>query len=111
MNKCKNESCSNEVKSIHGRKPKLFCSSECRIEFYNSKKVKGVGRGRPKGSKNKSKTIVVKENSAADKILAELSENKKQTEIKVKSITTHPKFEPPKEIKIDLSDKDAFLNS
>lgn len=65
MTKCKNPSCQNEVVSIEGRRPKEFCSPECRTKYHNSKNSKGVGRGRPKGSKNKSKeeTPPVEKNS------------------------------------------------
>lgn len=57
MSQCKLESCQNEVKSIEGRRPKEFCSVECRTKFHNSKKLKGTGRGRPKGAKNKLKSV------------------------------------------------------
>lgn len=55
MTKCKNPSCTNEVVSIEGRRPKEFCSVECRTKFHNAKNFKGTGRGRPKGAKNKVK--------------------------------------------------------
>lgn len=55
MTKCKNPSCTNEVVSIEGRRPKEFCSVECRTKFHNAKNFKGTGRGRPKGAKNKLK--------------------------------------------------------
>lgn len=52
--KCKNPSCTKEVVSIEGRRPKEFCSVECRTKFHNSKnKKEGGKRGRPAGSKNK----------------------------------------------------------
>lgn len=54
-NKCKNPSCTKEVVSIEGRRPKEFCSVECRTKFHNAKNFKGTGRGRPKGAKNKVK--------------------------------------------------------
>lgn len=55
MTKCKNPSCTKEVVSIEGRRPKEFCSVECRTKFHNSKnKKEGAKQGRPKGSKNKS---------------------------------------------------------
>lgn len=54
MTKCKNQSCTKEVVSIEGRRPKEFCSVECRTKFHNSKnKKEGSKRGRPAGSKNK----------------------------------------------------------
>ena len=56
-NKCKNTTCDKEVVSIEGRRPKKFCSVECRTKFHNSKKATGTGRGRPKGSKNKHNAI------------------------------------------------------
>lgn len=56
-NKCKNTTCDKEVVSIEGRRPKEFCSVECRTKFHNSKKATGTGRGRPKGSKNKHNAI------------------------------------------------------
>ena len=55
MTKCKNPSCTNEVVSIEGRRPKEFCSVECRTKFHNAKNFKGTGRGRTKGAKNKPK--------------------------------------------------------
>lgn len=53
--KCKLPTCGNELVHTEGRRPKEFCSPKCRTLFHNLKKVKGVGRGRPKGSKNKDK--------------------------------------------------------
>lgn len=59
MTKCKNPSCDKEVVSIEGRRPKEYCSAECRTIFNNSKKKKeGSKRGRPAGSKNKANVIV-----------------------------------------------------
>jgi hypothetical protein len=58
MTKCKNTTCDKEVVSIEGRRPKEFCSVECRTKFHNGKKAKGTGRGRPKGSKNKPTTSI-----------------------------------------------------
>lgn len=56
MTKCKTPSCTKEVGSIEGRRPKEFCSVECRTKFHNSKnKKEGSKRGRPAGAKNKSK--------------------------------------------------------
>ena len=52
---CINQKCGKELSHTEGRRPKKFCSEKCRIEFHNSAKIKGVGRGRPKGAKNKLK--------------------------------------------------------
>lgn len=64
--KCKLPTCENKLVHTEGRRPKEFCSPKCRTLFHNLKKVKGVGRGRPKGSKNKIKypkgvTVVTEE--------------------------------------------------
>jgi hypothetical protein len=67
--KCKNKNCQNDLVHIEGRRPKEFCSPKCRTDFHNSKKVKGVGRGRPKGAKNKFKP------SAIDLVEAENRDN------------------------------------
>lgn len=56
--KCKLPDCNNKLVHTEGRRPKEFCSPKCRTLFHNLKKVKGVGRGRPKGSKNKDKLEV-----------------------------------------------------
>lgn len=61
MTKCKNTTCDKEVVSIEGRRPKEFCSVECRTKFHNGKKAKGTGRGRPKGSKNKVKEVLTED--------------------------------------------------
>ena len=57
MSQCKNPSCEKETVSVIGRRPKEFCSVECRTKFHNLKnKKEGAVRGRPAGSKNKPKT-------------------------------------------------------
>ena len=69
LSNCKNEKCGKELSHTEGRRPKKFCSEKCRIEFHNLGKIKGVGRGRPKGSKNKLKP------NAIDRIEAENRNN------------------------------------
>jgi len=54
---CKNPKCRKELIHTPGRRPKEFCSPECRVTYHNNKNKpepeKRNPKGRPKGSKNK----------------------------------------------------------
>lgn len=57
LDNCKNANCGKKLTHTEGRRPKEFCSPKCRVEFHNGKKLKGTGRGRKKGSKNKVNVV------------------------------------------------------
>lgn len=39
--KCKCKNCGKEIISIKGKKAKIFCSNDCRLEWWNSNRDKG----------------------------------------------------------------------
>lgn len=59
LDNCKNADCGKKLIHTEGRRPKEFCSPECRIKFNNLKNKKGGSKGRPKGAKNKFNKVKI----------------------------------------------------
>lgn len=67
LDNCKNTDCGKKLIHTEGRRPKEFCSPECRIKFNNLKNKKGGSRGRPRGSKNKVNLEKLKQELAEER--------------------------------------------